>query len=157
MLKDQIRRSKALIHQIDIAFDGVTLGDGIGLWETDGIDDYCSETELKNLRERDEKHDWRRISPGDLNDCNAAPCFLDAEGMRFLTPAFLTAELNGQFSGFIDILIYNSIVAVDFVQLLSPSQRHVIIACISLYGSIEQYEYDPTDISSAIMRYAVSK
>jgi hypothetical protein len=75
--------------------------------------------------------------------------------MWFHTPAFIVAELRGQFeAGFIDRLIYNSLGAPDFIDLLTPAQRHAIMACISFYGSIGCFDYDSSNISEALVRYA---
>ena len=151
-------RADELISQIAAAFAGVTLEDGIGLWESDGIDDYCGPEELRVLRAKDEKTDWSRIPADDLNYCNAAPSFLDARGLYFHAPAFMTAELRGDFKqDFIGRLIYDSFTAPEFRQLLTPAQRHVIIAYISFYGSIDHYGYHSDDISSAILRYSTPK
>ena len=114
--------------------------------------------ELRALRAKDEKTDWRRIPADDLNHCNAAPSFLDARGLYFHTPAFMTAELRGDFKqDFIGRLIYNSFTAPEFQELLTAAQRHVIIACISFYGSIDHYAYDSKEISNAILRYSTQK
>jgi hypothetical protein len=51
-------RADELIEQIATAFAGVTLEDGIGLWESDGIDDYCGPNELRARRAKDEKIDF---------------------------------------------------------------------------------------------------
>ena len=151
-------RADELIEEIAAAFAGVTLEDGIGLWESDGIDDYGGPEALRALRAKDEKIDWRRIAADDLNYCNAAPSFLDARGLYFHTPAFMTAELRGEFKqDFIGRLIYNSFTAPEFQELLTAAQRHVIIACISFYGSIDHYGYDSKDISNAILRYSAQK
>jgi len=152
------QRADKLIEQIDAAFAGVTLGHGIGLWESDGIDDYRGKEELLTLRAKDEKLDWRRIPANDLNHCNAAPSFLDAQGLYFHTPAFMTAELRGELKqDFVGRLIYNSLTAPEFMQLLTAEQRHAIIAVISFYGSIEHYSYASDDISNAILRYSTQK
>ena len=60
--------------------------------------------------------------------------------MRFHTPAFLVAELNGKFvQDFIGRLIDGSYSATEFPQLLTIDQRDAIIECIRFYGSIEHY------------------
>ncbi len=108
-------RADELFDQIATAFAGVTLEEGIGLWESDGIDEYCGPDELRARRAKDEKIDWRRIPSDDLNHCNAAPSFLDARGLYFHTPAFMTAELRGEFKqDFIGRLIYNTFTAPEF-------------------------------------------
>ncbi len=152
------QRADELIEQIAAAFAGVALDDGIGLWESDGMDDYCGPDKMRALREKDERTDWRRISTDDLNHCNAAPSFLDARGLYFHTPAFMTAELRGEFThDFIGRLIYNSVTAPEFREFLTAAQRHAIIACISFYGSIDQCGFDSNDISNAILRYSTQK
>ena len=85
-----------VIVQIEDAFAGTQLGEGIGLFEANGLDDYASEDERRRLRSSDEKHDWKRISCSDLNRCYTSPWFFDAKGFVFHLPAFLIAELNDQ-------------------------------------------------------------
>lgn len=148
------RRADEVIALIDRGFDGVTLDDGIGLRESDGIDDYAGADELKRLRALDEKLDWRKIPAELLNHCNAAPSFLDAAGMRFHTPAILTSELSGEYrSDFIGRLIYGSYSATDFVQLLTTAQCDAIVECIRFYGRIAPHIYGEDSIASAITRF----
>ena len=71
-----------LIQEIYKSFKDVKLEDGVGLWEGQGLDDYCTVEECKKLRERDEKDDWSRISVLDLVKCSSSLCFFDAKGMR---------------------------------------------------------------------------
>lgn len=155
---DKCRRADELIVLIRRAFANVELEDGIGLCESDGIDDYAGTEELRRLHATDEKHDWQNISPDLLNYCQAAPSFLDAKGMRFHTPAFLVAELNGKFvQDFIGRLIDGSYSATEFPQLLTIDQRDAIIECIRFYGSIEHYSYEPDRIDAAITRFREAK
>lgn len=85
---------EALIQAIYQSFDGVTLEDGIGLWEAQGIDDYLSKDECKKLREKDEKDDWRKIPLTDLYRCNSSLPFFDAKGFRFHLPICLLIDLG---------------------------------------------------------------
>lgn len=80
------------------AFQGVTLGDGVGLWQAQGLDDYADDRQLAEYRVQDEKVDWPAISADDLNRCYSSLSFFDAEGMRFHLPAFLIADLKGLYS-----------------------------------------------------------
>ena len=82
---------KDIQTQIQDAFTDVVLGEGVGLWQAQGIDDYKSLAECLILRERDEKLDWSKISAKDLNMCNSSLSFFDAQGMHFHLPAFLIA------------------------------------------------------------------
>ena len=155
---DNCRRADELIDLIRRAFADVEREDGIGLRESDGIDDYAGSEELKRLRATDEKHDWQNIPPDLLNYCNAAPSFLDAKGMRFHTPAFLVSELNGEFNqDFIGRLIDGSYLAAEFPQLLTNDQRDAIIECIRFYGNIEHYSYEPDQIDAAVTRFRDAK
>jgi len=77
------KRADRLIAEIETAFAGVRLGDGIGLLEASGLDDYAPGSDLSDLRELDEKTDWRRIDDNALSRANAAnkgesspPCFV---------------------------------------------------------------------------------
>jgi hypothetical protein len=147
-------RADELIDLIRTAFAGIKLEDGIGLRESNGIDDYAGPEELSRLRATDEKDDWRNIPADLLGFCNAAPSFLDAKGMRFHTPAFLVADLKGEFDqDFIGRLIDGSYIATDFPQLLTDNQREAIIQCIRFYGSFEFYGSDGDRIDAAIERF----
>lgn len=151
---NECRRADELIDLVRRAFAGVELDDGIGLRESDGIDDYAGLEELARLRTTDEKHDWQKIPADELNYCNAAPSFLDAKGMRFHTPAFLVAELRGEFDqDFIGRLIDGSYSATDFPRLLTNDQCAAIIECIRFYGSIMNHRYESDRIDAAVKSF----
>jgi len=82
-------------NEIKLAFKNVVLGEGIGLWQAQAIDDYESKQVQLKARERDEKTDWLAIPNGDLSKCYSSLSFVDAEGMRFLIPTFILGELSG--------------------------------------------------------------
>jgi hypothetical protein len=84
---------EALCGQISEAFRGVKLGSGVGLMEALGLDDYADGATLARLHAEDEREDWGRIPMESLNDSGLT--FTDEEGMRFLLPAYLIAELRG--------------------------------------------------------------
>ncbi len=90
-------RKEKVIAQIREAFRGVTLGNGVGLFEGDASDTGASRSMLKPIREKDEKDNWERISVEDLNNCRDSLYFMDAEGMRFHLPACMIAELEGTY------------------------------------------------------------
>lgn len=89
--------SQGVIEEIRAAFLGVILGGGTGLQEANGLDDREDVETLANLRATDEKEEWERIPASILNHCFCSPAFLNAEGMRFYLPAFLVAELRGEY------------------------------------------------------------
>jgi hypothetical protein len=129
------------------------LDDGIGLYQAKGLDDYASDEELKRLRERDEKTDWRRIAYDDLECCYAAPSFFDAKGFVFHLPAFLTAALNDRHPyGFIRRLFQTEEHPVGWRHLLTDKQRDAIISTLTLIQEHPDYERDRKEIDLAIHR-----
>ena len=89
--------SQHLIHTIQQAFSGVTLGNGIGLSEGNAMDDYAPAEERAHCRKQDEQTHWHKIPVELLNQYYVALCYFDPEGMRFHLPAFLIADLQGLF------------------------------------------------------------
>ncbi len=128
--------NKELIQLIREAFQGVTLGDGIGLWEAQAIDDYA-EADRPRLREQDEKLDWSKIDFETLIRCDSSLSFFDADGMRFHLPAFLIMEVSGVSS---NGLYYHLTRLDDFMlekySSLSSQQRHAVSQF--LYWYIDQ-------------------
>ena len=151
-----ISRSAVLdfvIGMINDAFQGQTLGDGIGLLEAHGIDDYAGDQELAALRLQDEHLDWRCVKTETLNRCYAAPTFLDARGFIFYLPAFLIAELNDEFDfGFIDRLFDPNPIPEGWVELLTHPQRESVIAALNLVSEHPDYHHNKEPISMAISR-----
>ena len=86
-----------LIHTIQQAFSGITLGNGIGLSEGNAMDDYASAEERTRCRKQDEQTHWHKIPVELLNQYYVALCYFDPKGMRFHLPAFLIADLQGLF------------------------------------------------------------
>ena len=86
--------ANSLREKIEAAFAGVTLGDGIGLKEGDGIDDYADADVLAQLHTQDERSDWHRLTSDDLLSHQFSITFMDAEGLRFHLPAWMLAELR---------------------------------------------------------------
>ncbi len=80
---------------IRTAFRGVTLGNGVGLRQARGLDDYADSETLAKYRAEDEKKDWSRIPASELNRYGDSLSFFDPEGMRFHLPAYLIADLEG--------------------------------------------------------------
>jgi hypothetical protein len=77
------------------AFRQVSLGNGVGLSEADGLGDHATPERLLELRSNDEKSDWSRIPACDLNTYWWGISHFDAAGMRFHLPAYMIADLNG--------------------------------------------------------------
>lgn len=85
----------AIIEQINRAFAGVQLGSGIGLIQAEYSDDCESAEVFRGLADKDERHDWTKLTDEALNYCYVALSFTDAEGYRFLVPAFMCCDLRG--------------------------------------------------------------
>lgn len=146
-------RVDEVILEISTAFANTHLGDGVGLFQATGLDDYASDEELQQLRARDEKIDWRLISYADLERCYAAPSFFDAQGFVFHLPAFLIAELNDRHPfGFIDRLFRTEEHPEGWCQLLTEKQRRAIISALKLIREHPNYEHDRNEIDLAIQR-----
>jgi hypothetical protein len=80
-----------LLKIIEIAFGGVTLCDGIGLYEAEAIDNYASDKRTLKARKKD-RESWKRwdeIPSEVIETFYSALCFVDIEGMRFLLPAYM--------------------------------------------------------------------
>lgn len=84
-----------LIAEISAAFKDTRLDDGVGLWEGQGLDDYADAKTLMELKRKDERKDWDKISIPDLSRCASSLHFFDAKGMRFHLPKFLIADISG--------------------------------------------------------------
>ncbi len=92
----QLQRGEAVVDKIRAAFAGVTLGNGIGLREARGLDDYEDEETLARFRAEDEKENWELIPAQDLEVFHDTLSFFDADGLRFHLPAFMISELQGE-------------------------------------------------------------
>ena len=86
---------RRVLNLIRTAFAGVVLGEGVGLRQGRGLDDYADEGTLASYRAQDEKHDWSAIPVADLNRYGDSLSFFDPDGMRFHLPAYLVADLEG--------------------------------------------------------------
>ena len=143
-----------VVAQIEDAFANTKLGNGIGLFEANGLDDYASDEELRRLRASDEKSDWQRISVADLAKCYCSPAFFDPQGFVFHLPAFLIAELNDKhFYGFIDRLYAIEEHPEGWRALLTSEQRDAIIATLELVREHPDYQHEMDDIDASLERY----
>lgn len=133
-------------NQIKNAFADVLLGEGVGLWEAQGLDDYKSSAECFILRQRDEKLDWSKISVQDLNNCNSSLSFFDAEGMRFHLPAFLIADLKGQWMFDLTFHLCEVDNPSDKFSLLNDIQRDAVRAYLSWIATDIDYSFDRDSI-----------
>jgi hypothetical protein len=151
-------RVDQVIAKISTAFADTKLGDGIGLFEANGLDDYASKDELRRLRASDEKTDWKRISAADLSRCYCSPTFFDPQGFVFHLPAFLTAELNDEHPyGFIDRLFSADEHPEGWRALLTGDQRDAIIATLALIREHPNYSHELDEIDASLDRYRAAQ
>ncbi len=146
------------VHRlIEDAFSGVALGNGVGLQEAQGLDDYKDAETCAAYRAKDEKDDWHRISSAELNRCNSSLSFFDAEGMRFHLPAFLIADLRGEYGcGMAFCLTHlTDHSRSHYFPLLSSKQRAAVRAFLLLIAEESDYALDRPHIIQALDDYWV--
>ena len=150
------RRAAAqeVCRAIEAAFAGVTLGGGVSLQEAQGLDDYADAETRAAYRANDEKDDWHRIPAEALNHCNSSLSFFDAEGMRFHLPAYLLADLRGDYGcGMAFCLTHLSEHSYSYFTLLSPEQRAAVRAFLLHIADDPEYEFDHPHIVRALNEY----
>jgi len=146
--------AQQVCQTIEAAFAGVTLGNGVGLHEARGLDDYADHATLAAYRAKDEKHDWHRITAEALNHCNSSLSFFDAKGMRFHLPAYLIAELNGDFGfGLVFCLTDLSEYSISQFKLLSPAQHAAIRAFLLHIQDDREYQAERRAILHALNEF----
>lgn len=142
---------EGLCQTIEEAFAGVLLGNGIGLQETQGLDNYESPEVCAAYRAKDEKEDWRRISAKLLSDCYSSLSFFDAEGMRFHLPAYLIADLRNEYhGGLVSTLVHSS---NHRFSLLSSPQRLAVRNYLLLLAKTGDYYNEWEEILHAVDTY----
>ena len=143
---------EAVIRKIYKAFQGVTLGNGVGLLQGQAHDGGMSGLEERVL---DEKLDWGRISVDELDRCNSSLSFFDAEGMRFHLPAFLIAELHGYLNR--TSVIFHLTDLSDYskgqLSMLSAVQREAVREFLLFRRADAEHEYDWPEIEKALATY----
>ena len=148
--------SETLSDIIREAFAGVNLGNGVGLNQAQGLDDYEDAAACARYREGDEKDDWSRIPVAELNRCYSSLSFFDAEGMRFHLPAYLIADIQGTYDFGMAFCLSHS---TDFDRydryfgLLSSAQRGAVRAFLLHILDDPNYEFDRPDILIALYGY----
>lgn len=146
--------AQAIAALINAAFSNVTLGNGVGLREAQGIDDHENAEACAAYRAKDEKNDWRRIPVEELNTCYSSLSFFDAEGMRFHLPAFLVAGLGGGYLQDLSFqLAYLNDYSIGQYALLSPAQRNAVRACLQFLLEEESHADSHAQIVSALNEY----
>ena len=149
VLLDLCHRWEKLRLDIWADFAGCTLGDGIGLWEADALDDDADDEKLAEIRAKDEREDWRKLSEDDLAAGYVALNFTDAAGFRFLLPAFMLNELNS--AGM--TLIYLSQTREDYrgkPSILNYHQVKCVVDFLETFLSDSSESFHHEDITNSL-------
>jgi len=130
------------------------LGNGVGLWEGQAIDDYETEENIGKARFRDEKLDWSKLTAADITRCQSSLSFFDADGMRFHLPAFLLHEEFEDLSG---TIIFHLTSLDEYGRShftsLNQSQRAVIREFLVWCSKNEEFDFEKTSILRALENY----
>jgi hypothetical protein len=146
---------RRVLKLIQTAFAGVVLGEGIGLRQGQGLDDYADIGTLACYRAQDEKHDWSAIPVADLDQYYSSLSFFDPEGMRFHLPAYLVADLEGrlQTADVLFHLVHMADGAQSRFDTLSPVQREAVRAFLRLRLADPLREFVQPMIEAALRGY----
>ncbi len=143
-------RKKKVLREIEHAFKGVTLGDGVSLHETVEVDDYRRVLPGSTTREIDEISDWQQLVGSDniLNLCwSGGMTFMDGKGFKFHIPAYLVMDIRTHKLGDISSsMIFNltkpSKSRAEGFKLFNQNQRRAVFNAV-LY--LHEFEVTPLD------------
>lgn len=129
-----------LLRQIENAFEGVTLEDGVTLHQTIVIDNYGCGDPLTEQIAGDERLDWRKlIDDRELQavDGVGGMCFFDAKGFRFHLPAYLSAVAKNPECSIEESLLFQLTHLDDYQRkrfaILDTRQRKCVWAFLQHY------------------------
>jgi hypothetical protein len=144
-----------LINQIETAFSTVELGNGIGLYEAEALDNYADAEKVSRakVKDRESWKSWRDIPEKVIERSHSALCFVDPEGMRFLLPAYMLFACRyykTSDAASIDSAVYaldrgNDKLGID-LSILSTAQISAIIAFLKFMIDAGEYWVD-TDVA----------
>lgn len=143
-----------LISKINEAFKDEVLGDGIGLSEANAMDDYKDKAFIEECKRNDERLNWEAISAESLNKYYCSLSYFDAKGMRFHLPAFMNAEIKGEYRwGMAFALTHLSDYTKSQFELLNAKQKEAIKLFLEYLLENPDYEFEKDSIISAIENY----
>ena len=82
-----------VIRDIESAFDGVVLEDGIGILAGEAIHISASDGDREIARKTDFRQRWQDIPNEVIGNNAAALCYMDPKGLRFNLPAYMRFAL----------------------------------------------------------------
>ena len=122
---------QSLLERIRSAYAGVCAGaDTILYLSGEAEDEYLSKTFQAELRKEEQRTDWQLIPVDLLAACPNCIDYLDAEGMRYLLPAYMVASLlypELELASLDYHLTFED--AAELLSLLNDEQR----ACVTDY------------------------
>lgn len=140
-----------VIERVERAFSAVVLGNGIGLWQAQAIDDYETVSEQKKARETDEKEQWIKLSAADLQSCHSSLSFFDADGLRFHLPAFIIGSIKGEVD---DPLFHlTNLFGSSKFESLSLEQKRVVSEYLVWCLTEDEYSYEKNEIRKALHKF----
>ena len=127
----------ALVERIRSAFAGLRVGEDTLLYLSGEAEDsgwnIMDELSLVQLRRLEVRDDWEHIPPELLSICDDGFTYIDAEGMRYMLPAFMvTSMLHPELEPeLLSIVLTDSGKAAHLLALLNGEQR----ACVSDFAN----------------------
>ena len=142
-----------IIGKIETAFSGVVLGQGIGLFEAQALDDYESEEVQKKRREEDEKINWNSIAYEVLQRCHSSLSFFDSDGMKFHLPAYIIGSIKGEVDDPIFHLTHLGSYIESRLVTLNALQKKAVMEYLTWCLTEEDYKFDYPEIVRALTEY----
>ncbi len=142
-----------IIERVERAFSGVVLGNGVGLWQAQAIDDYETVFEQKRAREKDEKGQWRKLTGEELQRCHSSLSFFDAEGMRFHLPAFIIESIKGEVDDPLFHLTSLDEYAISELESMNSEQKKAVSEYLIWCLTEDEYTYEQHEIRKALQLY----
>ena len=132
----------SLISAIEDAFGGVKLGDGIGIFEAEAIDDCVNEKRRTKARAQDIRDDWKAIPDEIISEHYSAMAFMDEKGLRYAIPAYMRFALSNwetSNSASVDSIIY-TLARDENWDFLTDLQKQVLADFLK-YMVLEEDEH----------------
>ena len=144
---------KEVISAITQAFKDVELGDGIGLWQAQAIDDYETEAVQLQKRANDRKVNWQDFDPEELQRCHSSLSFFDADGMRFHLPAYIIASMNDLTDDPVFHLTSLDEYGASRFKTLSNTHKNAIVQYLEWCLEQQEFEFEHPSIARSLENY----
>lgn len=151
---------KQLIREIEHAFQGVQLEDGLSLKQTKVVDNYgrgCSNEEFVALPQTEITDNWRSLPPEVLDEADAL-AHLDQKGFRYYIPALMLRLLDNydptsmMTIGTLSMLYPKTESKKNLYTLLSPDQKKAVSHFLDALPSLVRLDYEDKKIVPRSLR-----